>query len=437
MKLLIITSLSFIKKYTETNLFKVTSLNSLSVLLKIGIGLITSKLLAIFVGPSGMALVGNLRNFLTSLESISTLGFQSGIVKYVAESDDKKDELQKIIATVFISLLFVVMILSGVLFFMASYWNNKIFGDDFEYSLVFKILALALPWYAISIFLLAIINGLGKFKKVIWINIAGNTIGLIVSVFMILQFKTFGALLATVITPALLFFVTFYFINKEVAFLNAIRFHLFDFKIIKNLSSYSLMALVSSVLGPFVLLTIRNNLIEGLGIEQAGYWETMTRISSYYMMFVSTILSVYFLPKLVIAKTHQETKLIFWSYYKIILPTFIIGVVAIYFLRFFIIKLLFTSDFLPVTDLFYWQLVGDIFKVCSLILGFQFFAKKMTVAFIISESLSLAVLYFSSVYFTTIFGIEGVVMAQAFDNVLYLLVLCVYFKRHLVSLNKS
>jgi PST family polysaccharide transporter len=34
-----------------------SSANSLSIILKIGIGLITSKLL-VFVGPSGMALVG-------------------------------------------------------------------------------------------------------------------------------------------------------------------------------------------------------------------------------------------------------------------------------------------------------------------------------------------------------------------------------------------
>jgi PST family polysaccharide transporter len=85
--------LSFIKRIIKTDLFKITSLNSFSVLLKIGIGLITSKLLAVFVGPSGMVLVGNLRNFLTSLESISTLGFQSGIVKYVAENDKDVIEL--------------------------------------------------------------------------------------------------------------------------------------------------------------------------------------------------------------------------------------------------------------------------------------------------------------------------------------------------------
>ena len=83
--------MNFYRKIIQTSLFKITSLNSFSVVLKIGIGLITSKILAVFVGPSGMALVGNLRNFLTSLENISTLGFQNGIVKYAAENEKNKN----------------------------------------------------------------------------------------------------------------------------------------------------------------------------------------------------------------------------------------------------------------------------------------------------------------------------------------------------------
>ena len=423
--------MEFIKKITQTNLFKITSLNSLSVVLKIGIGLITSKLLAVFVGPGGMALVGNLRNFSTSLESVSTLGFQNGIVKYVAESKEDKGQLQKIISTVFISLLFVAVILSGVLYFFAPFWNNEIFGNNFEYEFVFKAMALALPWYAVSVFFISVINGLGRFKKVIWTTILGNAIGLMVSVLMIWQYKTLGALLSIVISPALLFFVTSYFIDKEIDFSKTIHFHCFDFQVIKNLSSYSLMALVSSVLGPLVFLAIRKNVIQIVGLEQAGFWETMTRISTYYMLFVTTILTVYFFPKLAVAKNNQDTKKVFWSFYKNILPVFIVALTVIYFLRFFIVKLLFTNEFLPVTTLFFWQLVGDVLKAASLILGFQFFAKKMTVAFIISELFSLAVLYFLSDYLINSFGVQGIVMAQAFDNFIYLLVLCVYFRKSL------
>jgi O-antigen/teichoic acid export membrane protein len=412
-------------------LFKISSLNSLSVILKIGVGLVTSKLLAIFVGPSGMALVGNLRNFMTSLESISTLGFQNGIVKYVAEADNDRSILQKIIATVFISLLLVAIGLSVVLFFFASYWNKQIFGLHFDYSFVFKALALALPWYAVSLFFVSVINGLGQFKKVIWIAILGNAIGLLISLVLIWNYKTLGALLAIVLTPALLFFVSFYFVNQEIFFLKTIRLQNFEFKILKKLSSYSLMALVSSVIGPLVFLAIRKNVIVTVGIDQAGYWETMTRISTYYMLFASTILSVYFLPKLASAKSNSETKRVFWSYYKSILPLFVIGLSLIYTLRFFIVELLFTKEFLPVTAMFFWQLVGDVLKVAFLILGYQFFAKKLTLAFIISEITSLAVLYFLSNYLIQLFGIQGVLIAQVLDNFIYLLVLVVYFRKSL------
>lgn len=424
--------LKILKNIYQSQLFKISSLNSLSVILKIGIGLITSKLLAIFVGPSGMALVGNLRNFMTSLESVGTLGFQNGIVKYTAEIQEDVKQLQQFLATVFISLTVVALLLSVGLYLLSDFLNTTIFGANYEYQLVFKTLALALPWYIISIALISILNGLGNFKKVIAVNSLGNGIGLLVSIVLIIKLKTLGALLSLVISPALLFFISFYIVNKEIAVLRMVISKDFDFKVLKKLSSYSLMAVVSSVFGPLVFLSIRNNVIQTLDINQAGYWETMTRISTYYMMFVSTILTVYFLPKLAIAKDNLETKNVFWSYYKGILPVFISGLIIIYFSRFFIIKLLFTKEFLPVATLFFWQLLGDLFKVASLILGYQFFAKKLTLAFIVTELLSLATLYLLSNLLIGLFGIQGIIIAQALDNFIYLVVLMIYFRKSLI-----
>jgi PST family polysaccharide transporter len=191
------------------------------------------------------------------------------------------------------------------------------------------------------------------------------------------------------------------------------------------------MTLVSAVLGPMVFLSIRKNIILNLGIEQAGYWEAMGRISSYYFLFVSTIIGLYFLPKLTLAKSNQETKSLFWEYYKGILPVFIVGLIGIYFFREVLVQLLFTKEFLPVSKLFFWQLVGDVFKAASLILGYQFFAQKLTKAFIVFELFSLAILYFSSIYFVSIRGIEGVVMAHSFTYAVYLIVLSIYFRKSL------
>jgi PST family polysaccharide transporter len=78
--------LQTLKKIYQSQLFKISSLNSLSIILKIGIGLITSKLLW-YAKRNG---ISRERNFMTSLESVATLGFQNGIVKYVAEIKEDK-----------------------------------------------------------------------------------------------------------------------------------------------------------------------------------------------------------------------------------------------------------------------------------------------------------------------------------------------------------
>jgi len=191
------------------------------------------------------------------------------------------------------------------------------------------------------------------------------------------------------------------------------------------------MALVSGVAGSVVFIAIRKNIIANIGIQQAGYWEAICRLSSFYLVFVSSILTLYFLPKLAVAKNNKQTKKVFWSFYKTIFPIFILALIVIYFSRIIIVKLLFTNEFLPVTSLFFWQLLGDVLKVASLILGYQFFAKKMTFAFILSEFLSFGILYFLSDYLIKSIGIQGIVMAQAFDNFIYLLILAIYFRKSL------
>ena len=290
-----------------------------------------------------------------------------------------------------------------------------------------------MPFYIGNLFLIATIDGFGAYKKVIYVNIIGSLIGLIASVLLIWKLNTEGALLSIILTPSVLFLVSFFSINKEIKILKAIDLKFFNLYFLKNLSSYSLMALVSAVFGPMVFLAIRKYIIVNLGIEQAGFWEAMSRMSSYYFMFITSIISIYFLPKLAVARSNQETKTLFWNYYKGILPVFIIGMIVIYFLRDFIIHILFTKEFLPVSKLFFWQLIGDTFKAASFILGYQFYAKKLTKAFIISELFSLFVLYFSSIYLVSQFSIEGVVMAHAFTYSIYFITLSIYFRKSLFA----
>lgn len=421
--------MKYLKNILGKELFKITSLNSFSVLIKIIVGFVSSKVLAVYVGPAGMALVGNLKNFITAVESVGTLGFQNGIIKYVAENENDEQKLKKLLSTIIISIAVATLLLSGFLFFFSSYLNDAIFGSDFHYKSIFVAFSLSLPWYIASLFLVSVLNGFGMFKKVIRIAIYGNILGLLFSILLIFYFRTHGALLSVILAPSALFFITFFHLKSVFSFSRIISLKSFDYAIIKNLSQYSLMALFSSVLGPLVFLSIRNNIIENLGIEKAGYWEAMSRISSYYMLFIITILTVYFLPKLSKATNSEETKSIFWIYFKGIFPFFAIALFFIYCLKDYIIPIIFTKAFSPVSDLFFWQIIGDLFKALSLILGYQFFAKKLTKAFIAFELFSLFILWMSSNYFITLYDIQGIVIAHTVTYFIYFISLVIYFRR--------
>jgi PST family polysaccharide transporter len=397
-------------------------------MVKIAIGFITSKIIAVFVGPNGMALIGNLRNFLTSVEGVATLGFQNGIIKYVAEKENDEKELHHFLSSVLFCLLAVTVLLSILIYCFSGFLNIEIFGIKNNYQSVFKAFGIGLPWYIASLFLMSVLSGLGKFKKVIYINIFGNIVGFLASAILIYYFRTYGALLAVVLSPSLLFLVTVFFIGRQINF-SLLSLTFFRFSNLKPLSEYSLMALVSLVIGPLVFLAIRKNVIVQLGLEQAGFWEAMNRISSYYLLFLTSVITIYFFPKLSKAANKKETREIFHNYYKWIVPVFLVALIVLYFLRDFVIHLLFTKTFLPVSGLFFWQLLGDFFKACSLILGYQFFAKKLTAAFIITELFSLSVMWISSKCLVPVFNIEGIVMAHALTYLIYLIVLCMYFRK--------
>lgn len=422
--------MKILKNITGHQLFKVSSLNFLSTVVKIAGGLISSKIIALFIGPAGLALLGNFRNFLASVESFSTLGFQNGIVKYVAENEKKDNELAKVLSTIFFSVLATVLLLS-VLLILPSEWLSLQMFEGMQFSWIFKVLAFLLPLYTGNLMIISILNGLGRYKDVISVNIWGNIAGVLLSALIIWKAGLEGALFSIILTPSLLFFLSFYLLQRELGGWKLIRLKNFDRSYFTGLLSYSSMIMVTAVMSPFIFLYLRNLIIDNIGTEAAGHWEAMNRISVFYLMFFTTLLTVYFLPKLSVASTNVETRKVFYSYFQGIVPLFLVAAIVMLFLRKFIIRLILTPDFLPTADLFFWQLIGDFFKICSLILAFEFFAKKMTKTYICTEVMSFAVLFVSGYYLITGYGVEGAVMAHAVTYIIYFLVLVLILNKKL------
>ena len=295
---------------------------------------------------------------------------------------------------------------------------------------MFYVLAIVFPLYVFSTFCISVVNGFQEYKKVIYIQIISSSIALLFSVFLIYYYNTFGALISLVLAPVFVFFVSLFYLRNVISFSDVFSFQSSDFLVVKNLSEYVLMALVSGVIGSFVLLEIRTDVIEITGLKNAGIYEGLQRISSYYLLFISSIMAIYFYPKL--AEQNSNSKAIILNYLKTIIPVFAIGLGLIYVLRKFIIQMLFSAEFETMESLFLWQLVGDLLKAVSLIFGTILIATKQTKAFIITEIISLFIMYYSTNWMLHAIGIDGIVIAHTFTYFMYLLILVIYFRKKLL-----
>lgn len=416
-------------------LLKIASINSVAIGVRIVAGLITSKVVAFYLGAPGMALMGDLRNFLTSVQSIGTLGISNGILKYTAEFKKDKRLLSNLLSTSFYLILGTTLLVSGALFLAAPYWNSLLFKSAYDFTFVFKLMALALPFYAINTFLLAVINGYARYKFIIFVNIATNLLGLLITVLLIINYKIDGAFIAAVITPALALVITALALIKKRYGLKLIRTKNFKVRYIKKLASYTGMTLVSAMLTPWVFIAIRQYIIDVDGIANAGLWDAMLRLSDYYLMFVTTILSLYVLPKLSAATTKEGFRTEVFNYYKTILPLFGLGLIVLYFVKSYLVQLVFTEDFLIMLPIFKWQLAGDFLRVASLVVAYQFIAKNMFWLFVTTNLFSFALIYGSSIYFVDIYGFVGAGMAHLFSYAVYLIVVLFIFRKALFYKN--
>ncbi len=414
-------------------LIKTSLFSGIITLIRISSGFISSKVIAIYTGTSGVALVGAFSNFISIVLTFANGAINTGVIKYTAEYDEDKEKLKSLFSTSLKISFYCSGIVGILLLLFSSFFSNLVFVTD-TYSYLIKIFGGTIILYSLNSLLIAILNGKKQIKVYTIVNTIGSIVGLLFTLILVYFFKLEGALYALVLSQSIVFFVTVFMIAKSDWYnINYFK-NRFDVDIFKKLSHYSLMAIVTALTVPVSQIVLRNMLIGSLGIESAGIWQGMMRISDGYLMLITSSLATYYLPKLASLHTDEELRFEIKQGYKIILPAVFFSCIVIYFLRFLIIRVLFTSDFNQMSDLFFYQLLGDFFKMSSWILGYLLLAKSMTKLFIITEIIFSFLYVVFGFLFVEYFGIVGITIAFAVNYFLYLLCMIIVFRKLLFKL---
>ncbi len=417
-----------ISKLKNNPLIKVLSLNSVSVGVSFVLGLLSSKIISVFLGPSGMALMGSFRNFTAMIKSIATLGMNTSVVKLIVENKEDKEEVSIIYSTFFGVFLGLAIVL-GVSVALCSIWiSNWIFFTN-SYTTPIQFFGLMLPLIVINVFWTSVYNSFEKFKHIISIQIISNLIIFASTAYLIWQNNIQGGLLSVAVGEVIMFFVTYLFIRKTFKNFN-FDYHQIELKkYLSDMQRFSIMALLSAVLVPLTLISIRDNIVSVHSIQEAGIWDGVNRLSSFYMLIFNTGLSMYYMPKLASLKTDSEFKMELKSYFKTLVPLFIGMILVILILKSYIIQLAFTEEFNKINSILIWQLLGDFFRIMTLAFGFQILVKSMLKKYFIIEIVFNSCFLILAYLWIPSRSSEGVVQAYLAANVVSFLIILFMFRK--------
>lgn len=405
----------------------VTVFSGLLAVVKMGAGFLIAKVVAIYTGPAGIAMLGQLQSFTNMLTGLAGSPVGNGVVRYTAENyQEGYQKCQPWWSAGIQCVIVITSIIIPVLLLLSHNLSKWLFGSD-AYTYVIIITALMLPFSTLGTLCNSIINGQQNYKRYIALGAISVVISTIVMILFVYYGNLRGALLALSIQNGCI---------GLILLASSIRLEWFKFltitrkvnrERIKDISNYVVIAIVTALGLPLALIGVRKILVAYVGWDGTGEWQAVWKISEAYLAVLSIALSTYFLPKLSTLKNSVEIQKEVFSTLKIVFPVALFLAICVFICKDLALKILFTESFYKARELFLVQLIGDIVKICSWVLAFPMLSRGKTNWLISTEVIfSLSLVIFTWL-FVMKFGVHGA-------NYAFLLNYSIYFITMVIGL---
>lgn len=391
------------------NIYKTSFLSLIATIVKTLSLFIVNKFVAVVGGPVALTQLGNFQNFSAIIQMFAGTMYQTATTKFTSEL--KSDETRKIFIKNLITLgliqsVFVVFLLT----FYVDKINFKIFNSSSN-DIVLVLFLLCLPFTVFCVLINSFFNGIQYIRLFISINI----IAAITNLVLVLAFGfLWGELGIYCAFSVFYFFVFFFVLRKTILYCGCRKFlapFYFDFALLKKILFFSLITISSIFISNVTLIFIRSIVSSPmLPVNYAGYWQGVWNLSQVAMSFITISLSTYLLPAISKSESYIQVKQELFVSARIIIPFALLLSLSIYFLREYLVVILFTKEFMPMTDMFFWQFSGNVVKAISWLFGFVFVSRGMVKITILTEVLVAIFFIFSCKYLVN----SGMLDAPAF-----------------------
>lgn len=373
------------------------------------IGLLRIKLVAVLLGPVGVGLLGILQNVISAGAAISALGFGTVGTRQIAEAHGSgslkgvEDARRALFwGTVILSII------GGVAFFaLKGVIALNILGD--------ASLSNTVGWLALAVSLTvaggsqnALLNGMRRIGDLARITIFSAIFNTILGIGILYIWGESGLIAFLLIGP----FCTLIFGHIYVARLPAITSRSmplaelnWHWRRMARLGSFFMIAGLVTLLGQLAVRSIVQN---QLGSVELGYFQAAWTLSMTYIGFVLAAMGTDYYPRLTaVIKNHEDTNVLINEQTEVAILLGGPVLLAMLGLAPWVMKTLYSSEFIEAATILRWHVLGDVLKIASWPLGFLILASGDGKLLVLTETTVVAVFVIITWFALPFYGLEA------------------------------
>ena len=413
------------------SILKATAILGSSSVASIIIGIATQKSWAIFVGPTGVGLMGLQVSLLSIASIIAGFGVSMGLVRLAAPKL-ANDDLQGVAALhkaswILLAILGILTFLTLIIF--RAHWAGTILGQsELTGNVILTAVAVVIN-LAVGV-QMGMLNAYHRIHALARIGVLNSAFGAVVSISLIWLFRQHGIGLALLGSYAANVIVTSYFTRKEIQLsqVTPTREQVID--ALKSLIIFG---------GPFTLSMLVSNgivnyipvmALHQLGPESVGYYRAASSITVAYLSFLLTAMTQDYYPRVSAANGHPETlNAMVNEQHRLVLlfsAPMILGLLA---LTPILVPMLYSTKFTPAINILEWQLIGDFFKFTSWTMAIVILACCSSITYLTIEAVSGALMLAGVWYGMQRFGLEGLGMSFLAIYIVYYIIVTLVLRR--------
>lgn len=409
-------------------LFAASVINAAGLVVRFATGLLTNKMIALIVGPSGLAVYGQLQSLQALFSGFAMAPGQSGIIRLTAASRDDPDEVYRIWSAALKAVVWLSAALAATGMLLSPWLAEHVLSDR-SLAVPLMVLMLLMPAVALTTLLTSCANGMSDIRGMTVAGIFATMAAGAILALAVWRLQLPGAIAGVAIGQLATLVVTWLLLSRREWFSWSHFRRPVDDAAIKQVLGLAGMTFVAVVCVPLSQLAVRHFMVEMSGWSMTGYWQAVTRLGDMYVFIFISLLSIYYLPKFSAIRHVPELHAELRTFFTVVFPLFVLGYAVILVLRHFIIATVFTRDFLPAADLFPAQMAADCSRILAWLAGYLLMARGSPRFFMITEAAGSAVTVVLSWVLIRQFGVSGAQYAAMTVNLGYTAVLAVHLRR--------